>query len=229
MAIVSIRQPGYLPYMGFFKKIQTSDVFVYLDDTQYERSDWDNRNYIRTSQGSIVLTVPAFNKFGQKLNEVKIVNKENWSKKHVASIKLNYQKAPYFEKYWDNIEELLSKKWEKLIELNLALIKYFNSKLDLKSRTIKSSELDVKLTSSERLLEICKKLDAKTYLSGSMGKNYLDEKIFHDAGIDVVYENFVHPVYKQIHGDFIPNMAIIDLLFNEGENSKEIMSKSQNM
>ena len=228
MSLISIRQPGYLPYLGFFKKIQSSDIFVYLDDVQYERGDWDNRNKIRTYEGSIWLTVPVLNKFGQKLNEVNIANNQDWNKKHRLTIKTNYQKAPYFAKYWKKIDSILSKKWEKLIDLNLALIKYFNSELDLQTRTVKSSELQINSVGSQRLLDICKELGAKTYLSGEIGKNYLDEKIFRNEGIKVIYEKFKHPIYHQLHGEFIPNMSIVDLLFNEGENAREILLKSTN-
>jgi len=229
MTLISIRQPGYLPYLGFFKKIQVSDIFVEFDDVPYTRSDWDNRNQIRTFDGTVRLTIPVYNKLGQRLKDVMIVNTENWSKKHKIAIKNNYQKAPYFSKYWDLIESILEKNHEKLIDLNLSLIDYFCSELSINTKIIKSSELNIDLKGSERLLEICKKLNAKKYLSGIHGKNYLNEKIFSDANIEVIYENFAHPTYHQIHGNFIPNMSIIDLLFNEGDNSKRILNECKNI
>ncbi len=229
MTKVSIRQPGYLPYLGFFKKIQSSDIFVYLNDVQYERGDWDNRNKIKTSKGITMLTVPVYNKFGQKLNQVNITNIKNWNEKHMKTIQNNYNKAPFFENYWDKIESILSKKWEKLIELNISLLEYFYSELNLTTKTIFSSDLNIKSTKSQRLLDICKSLNATTYISGEIGKTYLDEEIFTNSGIQVIYEKFQHPTYNQIHGDFIPNLSIIDLLFNEGENSKKILSQSINL
>ena len=141
MKSITIRQPGYLPYIGFFKKIQSSDEFVYLDDVQYERGDWDNRNRIRTRTGITWLTVPVYNKFQQNLNQVIITNKENWSKKHIKTIEINYQNAPYFSTYWDSIKLILNKFWEKLIDLNLALIELFNDILEIKTKTIRSSEI----------------------------------------------------------------------------------------
>ncbi len=229
MTIISIRQPGYLPFVGFFKKIQSCDIFVELDDVAYTRSDFDNRNRIRTYDGSMFLTVPVLNKFNQKLNEVKIANNENWNKKHVNSIKNNYQKAPYFDKYFDSIEKIIMKKWEKLLDLNISLIEYFYNELQLKTKIIKSSKIKINSTGSEKLLEICKNLKCTTYLSGSLGKNYLDEKLFLDSGIKVVYENFDHPIYNQIQREFISNMSIIDLLFNEGDVSSQILSNSTNI
>ena len=228
MTVISIRQPGYLPYVGFFKKIQSVDIFVFLDDVQYERGDWDNRNKIKTFNDTQWLTVPIYNKFGSMLNEVRIDNTHDWSKKHKSTIKINYQKSQYFEKYWNEIEKILDKKWEKLIDLNFALIDYCISELDIKTKTIKSSELKVEKSGSEKLLEICKRLNASTYLSGELGVNYLNEEIFNDAGIKVVFEKFYHPTYNQIHSKFVPNMSIIDLLFNEGKNAEKILEKSQN-
>jgi len=226
---VSIRQPGYLPHMGFFKKMQSCDKFVFLDDVQYERSDWDNRNKIRTYEETIWLTVPVYNKLGQKLNEVRISYETNWSSKHRKAIELNYRKAPYFEKYWKEIDKILEKKWEKLIDLNFALINYFTSELDISTETFRSSQMKINSTSSQRLLDICKQLNAATYISGELGKDYLDERIFNDSKIKVVYEKFQTPAYNQVHGEFIPNVSIIDLLFNEGEKSKTILESATNI
>lgn len=228
MNIVSIRQPGYLPYVGFFKKIQSCNFFVYLDDVQYERSDWDNRNQIKTSDGSLFLTVPVYNKFGQKLNEVQIVSTQDWQKKHLEAIKNNYQKSPYFTTYWDDVSSIISKKWDKLIDLNLELIEYFKLKLNLRTKSIRSSELNISESGSEKLLKICQKLSATTYLSGELGKNYLNEKIFKENNINVIYEKFEHPIYRQRFNDFIPNMSILDLLFNEDEKSKNIIQNCRN-
>lgn len=228
MTLVCIRQPGYLPFIGFFKKIQSSDVFVYLDDAQYTVGGWENRNKIKTSTGPIWLTVPVLHPFQQKLRDVKI-KPDNWRKKHMLSIKNSYLKAPFFNEYWNDIEKILNIEWEKLIDLNFAFIEYFNSKLGLTTKTFRSSELDVDDKGSLRLLKICQKLNADVYMSGIRGKEYLDEKLFTDAGIKIIYENFQHPVYHQLHGEFIPNMAIVDLLFNEGDKSKEIIQNSINI
>lgn len=228
MTKVCVRQPGYLPYIGFFKKIESSDVFVFLDDVQYEKNGFDNRNKIRTSEGFMWLTVPVNYKFGQFLNEIKIANNEDWSRKHRKSIKINYQKATFFSEYWNDIGSILSQKWELLIDLNIKLIECFISGLNLTTKTIKSSELNIKKTGSEKLLEICRKLDATTYLSGELGKNYLNEQIFHDSKIQVIYEKFEHPTYRQLNKTFIPNMSILDLLFNEGPNAITILKNSKN-
>ena len=228
MTLICIRQPGYLPFSGFFKKIESSDIFVYLDDVQFEKNDWDNRNKIRTSDGSIWLTVPVLHKFGQKLNEIKIVNDEEWNKKHLKAIQINYQKAPFFETYWSEIKKILDTKWDKLIDLNYEFIEYFLSKLDFKNNIVKSSDLGIDGTGTEKLLKICKKLNADTYLSGELGRSYLDEGIFNDANIKIIYEKYEHPKYSQVYKPFLPYMSILDLLLNEGKKSSDIIKKAKN-
>ncbi len=229
MTTVSIRQPGYLPYIGFFKKIESCDVFVFLDDVQYVRGEWENRNKIRTSEETIWLTVPILNKFGEQLNEVKIDNSKNWSKKHITSIQINYNKSKYFLKYFKKIEFILEKKWTKLIDLNLCLIDFFLKELEINTKCILSSDLHIESKKSLRLLEICKKLNASTYVSGKLGADYLDENIFKNNGISIIFEDFKHPIYKQTYDNFIPNVSVIDLLFNEGENAKKIIHDSKNI
>lgn len=228
MKILTIRQPGYLPYIGFFKKIQASDIFVFLDDVQYTRSDFDNRNKIRTRENSMWLTIPIFNKTGQTLNEVKIDYSKKWVSKHKSSIKYNYEKAPYFEEYWKDIKSILEKSWDKLIDLNMELINYFIIKLEINTKTVFSSELNINKTGSEKLLEICKDLDVDTYLSGEFGRNYLDTNLFQHENIKVIFEKFEHPTYNQTFDGFMQNMSIIDLLFNEGENAKNILKNCKN-
>jgi len=228
MKILSIRQPGYLPFIGFFKKIQATNVFVFLDDVQYTRSDFDNRNKIRTQDDSMWLTIPIFNKTGQTLNEVKIDYSKKWVSKHKSSIEYNYEKAPYFEEYWKDIELIFDKSWEKLIELNMELINYFITKLEIKTKTVFSSELNINKTGSEKLLEICKDLQVDTYLSGEFGRNYLDTNLFEQENIKVIFEKFEHPTYDQTFDGFVKNMSIIDLLFNEGQNAKNILRNCKN-
>jgi len=226
--LISIRQPGYFPYLGFFKKIESADIFVFLDDVQYTRSDWDNRNKIKTLDGSMWLTIPILNKSQEFLNEVEIDNTQNWSYKHKSAIKFNYENAPFFDLYWKDIESILDKKHTKLFELNMELINYFKSILQINTETVFSSNLDINSTGSQKLYEICKDLKADTYLSGELGQNYLDLEIFENNNIKIIFEKFQHPKYSQINSKFLPNMSIIDLLFNEGNNAIDILKKCKN-
>ena len=226
---VIIRQPGYLPNLGFFKKIQSSDTFVFLDDVQFEKDSFDNRNRIRTKDGTTWLTVPIKRPvFKKKFNEILISNDIDWHLKHLSIIEEAYHTTPFFTTYWYSLQKILDKNWTKLIDLNIELIRYFMSALNLTTYTINSSTLKIPSNKSQKLLDICKHLDASCYISGKLGKDYLDEEIFHNSGIKIIYENFQHPAYKQIHGNFIENMSILDLLFNEGENSQKILGAAKN-
>ncbi len=227
MTTITIRQPGYLPNMGFFKKIQASDIFVYLDDAQYAIRSWDNRNKICNGDKASWLTVPVIHPYGKKLNEVEISYTKDWNTNHINLIEASYNQTPYFKNYWDEIKSIIEKKWKKIIDLNVALIEHCVSLLDITTERKFSSELKIDEISSKRLLKICKKLNATTYRSGIMGKEYLDEKIFKDESINIIYENFQHPTYNQSGKEFLYNMSIIDLLFNEGDNSKKILLESK--
>ena len=130
MKIISIHQPTYLPWLGFFKKISSSDVFVFLDDVQYEKNGFQNRNKIRTDEGENWLTVPITGKFGTLLKDIQIDNSSNWSKKHSKSIVQNYTKAKYFHEYWNEFESIYERKFEFLIDLNVEIIKLIMKKLN---------------------------------------------------------------------------------------------------
>lgn len=228
MTIISIHQPGYLPWLGFFKKIQYSDIFVFLDDAKYVKRQWHNKNQIRTSNGSTYLTVPIISNSGEKINDVKISYDEKWNLNHKKTIYYNYHKTCFFEEYWNFFEELFEKKFQKLIELNFEIINFFLKELQIKTKIIFSSELGITEEKSDLNLEICKRLNADIYLSGIQGKNYLIEEDFKKNEIEVQFQNFQHPVYNQYYKPFMPNMAFIDLLFNEGKKSLKILHDSNN-
>ena len=228
MTNVMIRQPGYMPNVGFFKKIQSSDIFVFLDDVQFSKGSFDNRNRIKTSIGEVWITVPLTRPvFGKNLNELLISYETDWQQDHCNKIHENYRSAPYFSSYWSDIEKILTHKYEKLIDLNLTLINYFNKVLDITTKNIKSSELSVIQTKTERLIEICSKLNATCYVAGLGAKNYLDEKLFLNSGIKLLYENFSYQTYNQLYGNFIDNLSVVDLLMNEGPRSQQIIRESE--
>ena len=226
MKTVMIRQPGYMPNLNFFKKIQSCDVFVYLDNVQFSKDSFDNRNRIKTQNGVEWITVPLQRPvFGKKLNQVSITYDSDWIKAHSNLIFENYESAPYFPSYWYEIEKIINKKFTLLIDLNYHLINYFLKILKISTQTVKSSDFLISKTKTERLVEICSQLNATCYISGVGGKNYIDESLFKKSNIKLMYENFSHPKYNQLYGDFIKNMSIIDLLLNEGPNSSKILSE----
>lgn len=226
---VTIHQPYYLPYLGFFHKIIKSDAFVLLDNAQFEKGNFYNRNKINSNSGEVLLTVPVtLESFQTTINDVKITSFK-WQKKHYKTILQSYQKAPFFSDHRVFLEEcFLENKWEKLADLNIFMIKYFLSYLDISIPVYKVSEMDIVSEKTERLNDICKSLNATSYLSGPSGKKYLVESIFQKSNIEIEYQSFNHPIYKSIHKEFLPNMSILDLLMNEGKDSKTIIMNTDN-
>lgn len=223
--VVSIHQPNYLPWLGFFHKMSQCDVFVLLDNVQFAKHMFQNRTRIKTAQGESWLTVPVLTKghFGELISEVRIDSKVNWRKKHFGTLQTNYDSAPYFKNYSDWFRNLYAQDWDKLSDLNITIIKYLASKIGIKTKIVIASSLGVLGARTELLLNICKFLNADVYLAGPSGKKYLDAKLFKDGGIDVLYHKFNHPLYEQQFGEFISRLSAIDLLFNCGEDSHSIL------
>ena len=153
MAIVAIHQPEYLPWLGFFKKMMNSELFVFLDDAQFTKKGWQNRNRIRTKNGTALLSIPVHAHSYPNINEITIDNNKNWAKRHKKSILYNYARAPYFEEFKDFIESVFEKKFEYLIDLNTEIIKFAMNELEIKSKIVFSSELKISKKGSDRVLE----------------------------------------------------------------------------
>jgi hypothetical protein len=217
--ICAIHQPQYLPYLGFFEKIRQADIFVFLDDCQFKKNEWQNRNRIKTKDGWQWITVPVIQRFGQNINEVKINNNIEWKHKHLQALITNYIKAHHFNGPIELFfKESYAKEWEFLADINMHFITYLKKTFKLNNKTLKSSELNIKSRSTQRLIDICKEVGADTYLSGPGGKDYLDIQNFEKSGINLIFQNFVHPEYKQQFNEFIPFLSSIDFLFNCGGN-----------
>jgi len=227
--IIGILQPGYLPWLGFFEQMYKTDVFVIYDDVQYDKEGWRNRNRIKTANGVQWLTIPVNVKFEQHplVCEVKIDNTANWRKKHLYSISQNYSKARFFKKYISIFEEAYSKEWEFLIDINMILTLKLAECLGLGSKKmVRSSSLGIEGDRIGRLVKICKYFDGNVFYEGISGKNYLDEEYFGQQGIQIEYQDYKHPVYQQLYGDFIPYLSVVDLLFNCGDKSLSILANS---
>ena len=223
--IVAVHQPQYLPWLGYFDKICRANVFCYLDCVQYKKNDWQNRNRIKTAQGWQWLTVPVRFQFPEKINEVKINQSVNWRKKHLQAIMTNYRRSTYFDQYIELFESIYATDWESIAELNIYAIESLKSALGLgRKSAIRSSQLQLREDPTDRLIDICKALKADTYLSGQDGIKYMDLERFQENGIEVIIQDFKHPVYPQIFGGFESNMSIVDILFNCGPESLDIIS-----
>lgn len=229
--IVGIHQPEHLPWLGFFHKMYLSDIFVMLDNVQFEKNNFQNRNRIRTSNGFCWITVPVLTKgrSSQLINEVSINPLEkDWSQKVGLTLEQNYRKAPFFVDYAPFLREIfLEQKWHKLVDLNITIINQLAEWLGIKTSLFLASDMGVAGKSTDLLLTICRELKASAYLSGKVGRNYLDESKFTEKNIQVFYQNFVHPVYKQQYRPFEPQMSVIDLLMNHGNESLRIIIEGQ--
>jgi hypothetical protein len=227
--IISVHQPQYLPWLGYFDKIDKSDCFVFLDTVQYKKREFQNRNRIRTQKGCIWLTVPVKTKGldRQNISDVYVDNEIDWADSHSKSLQMWYGTAPYFSRYYPFFKDVYSKKWKRLIDLNICIIEYILKQLDIKTKIYLESDIGTTEKSTQRIIEICKKLKADVYLSGTGGKAYLAEDEFSQNSIGLRYQKFNHPEYAQRFIDdnnpFTPYMSVIDLLFNEGPNSIAII------
>ena len=223
--ILTAHQPVYLPWLGLFHKIALAETFVYFDQVQYLPKDWMNRNKIRTKSGSIWLTVPVLRKGYRdlKTSEIEINNSIDWQKKHLRSISLNYKKSPYFENYIPFFEDVYSRKWKFLGELNEYMLKWFLDELGIKVNFLNANDFKFQGEKSSLILNMCKELNASTYIFGMLGKDYADVQEFEKNDIELIFQNYNHPKYSQLYREFISHMSIIDLLFNHGPKSLEII------
>lgn len=226
--IVAIHQPQYLPWMGYFHKMVTADAFCLLDNVQYKKNEWQNRNRIKTTDGWQWLTVPVSFQFPEKICDVKINSNAHWKKKHIQAINTNYRKTPYFEEIMGMLKSVFDHEWVLLSDLNRTLIQLLREYLGIGERPLLVAS-DLESLSDEptlRLIDICKYFGADTYLSGPDGPKYMDMDAFNRNGIKVVVQEFQHPQYPQCFGAFQSHMSIIDLLFNCGPKSYDVLANS---
>lgn len=225
--MASIHQPQYLPWLGYIDKIDRADIFIILDNVQYKKNEWQNRNRIKTASGWQWLTVPVLYRFPEKIHEVRINNKVDWRRKHRVAIEMNYIRAPFFREYFPYLEEIYRKEWERLTDINIALIKTIINLFGIKKELLIASEIEAREDPTGRLIDLCKAVRADTYLAGRDGPKYMDINAFEKAGIKVVIQDFHHPVYPQLYGGFEPNLTSIDILFNCGKKSLDILRKGR--
>ncbi len=225
--VIGILQPGYLPWLGFFEQMHHSDVFVLYDDVQYDKNGWRNRNRIKTADGIRWLTVPVQASLsGQALiHQVKIEHNSNWARKHLLSISQSYSKAPFYRDYLPLFEEAYSRQWDHLIDLDLHFIFKLAQALGLDTRKIvRSSTIAIEGDTIGRLIKICRKFGADIFYEGAAGRDYIDTEAFSTAGVTVRFQDYHHPTYRQLHGEFTPYLSVIDLLFNHGPESLSILT-----
>ncbi|MBC7949310.1 MAG: WbqC family protein [Chitinophagaceae bacterium] len=217
--ILSAHQPAYLPWLGYFDKIINSNIFVYLDSVQFEKNSFTNRNRIKTPQGATWLTVPVKIKghIGKTLMEIEIDNSQDWRKKHLNTIFMNYKKVPRFEACYEKLEKLYQNRNPLLTELCWDQLLFWMNELGISTQIVRSSCLPIDAKKSDLVLELCRYHKADHYISGILGRNYLQVEDFARDNIAVTFQEYKHPVYPQVWGDFLPYMSILDFWMNTCE------------
>ena len=218
--LVAIHQPQYLPWLGYFDKIRRADVFCFLDNVQYKKNEWQNRNKIKNVQGWQWLTVPVNYRFPQKIKEVTAGDPLKWGKKHLQALITNYSKAPFFKEYIGYFERFYSRERKLLSEINIDAVKIICELLQIKNTSfVIASDVSNSEDPTGRLVGICKAVGGDTYLSGKDGAGYMDLAKFRENNVSVIFQDFKHPSYPQQFGAFEPNLSVVDLLFNCGPES----------
>ena len=222
--ILTAHQPVYLPWLGLFHKIALAETYCVFDVAQYQTKDYNNRNKIKTNAGPIWLTVPVESKdhFEKRIADVRIIN-NGWNRKHIKSIELAYKKAPHFEQYFPPMRDLLSREFETLTELNTQMLELLLRQLGIAIPIVRATDYALEGKKSGLVLDMCLKLGADVYIFGAQGRNYADVDAFLQAGVKPYFQDYVHPQYRQLHGAFEPYMSVIDLLYNEGPASLQIL------
>jgi len=216
-----ILQPSYIPWRGYFHQIQKADLFIFYDDVQYDSRGWRNRNRIRTPNGSSWITIPIdhsrFKSHKSLISEVYISWEKRWNEAHQRQIENSYRKAPFYNHYRDLLEEIYSKRPEKLADFTIETTILLARELGIgDTRFMRSSECDLDGSKTDRLLMLLKHVGATHYISGPSAKDYMDEEKFGEAGITFEYVNYDYPEYPQLYLPFDPQVTILDLLLMVG-------------
>lgn len=224
---VVIHQPDFLSYLGFFHRLLHADLYIVLDNVQFVKSNnsWTHRDKIKTQHGDKWLTISVKKASrNTQINEIELGEASIWKQQNLDLLKQNYKKAVYYDEIYPYVEELYNSNHVKLSDFNMDSIHMLNKLFDINIDIVYSSNLITTKTKSERLVELLTQVDATHYLSGVGARDYHEDKPFDDANIKVIWQEFKHPTYTQLYGDFIPYLSSIDMLFNCGiKKSREIL------
>lgn len=216
--LVTIHQPHYLPWLPYLGKIASSDAFILLDDVDFTRNGWQNRNKIKTAQGPLVLTVPVEQKLGQTIQHTR-VSPGNWQRKHWSSLRQAYAQAPHFAHYAQQLEAFYTSPWQELCGPVCDMITWLMGQLGMSQKVVRSSELQISTSSTQRLIDLVKAVGGTGYLSGSFALSaYLEPDLFAAQGLELQLYDWKCPEYSQLHPQpgFVTNLATLDALFNVG-------------
>ncbi|MBW1740224.1 MAG: WbqC family protein [Deltaproteobacteria bacterium] len=223
---VTIHQPEFVPWLGFFHKVSLADTLILLDDVQFRKNYFQNRNRVRTAEGWTWITVPVEREgLSTRIDEVKIARATNprWSQRIERTVAQLYRRAPYFESIFGKFTTLLREAGDLLVSLNIPVLRWMLQEFGLEGDVLLSSVLGVDSSGSQRIMDLCLAVGADTYVSGVSGRDYLDLEAFERAGIAVEFQKFWHPVYKQLYSDFIPQISALEALYLFGPSSSQLL------
>jgi hypothetical protein len=221
--IVSIHQPNYIPWLGYFYKIAQSDIFVFLDDVQFSNQGMQNYHYIKTPQGPFRLKIPVQKTFGENINQVLPNNDLDWKKKHLKTIEGNYKRSKYFEEVFSDLKLLFDSEYDSIAGFDRLIIEFICNKFGISTNFINSSELNIQSSREEKILDICDTLNCKVYYSGTGARAYQNEDSFVHRGIELKYSQFQPFEYPQLWGPFQANVTVVDYLMNCGYDWANVM------
>ena len=231
MTVVAIMQPTFLPWIGYFGMMDIADIFVFLDSVQFSRRSWQQRNRIKTAHGTRLLTVPVISRgrAAQLILDARIDTSRQFAVKQLRTIKQAYGRTPFFRRYFENLADQMTNGSEFLGDYNIGLIEWIMDVLGIECQLRRSSGLNAGGHRTTLLCGICREVGANHYLAASGSRDYMRESTdFEKEGIDVSYFRFDHPTYPQLHGEFVPFLSMIDLLFNVGDESLGIVRQGYN-
>lgn len=216
--IVSIHQPDYISYLGYFYKISKSDIFVFLDDAQFSNDNMHHWNRIKTPQGECRLKIPVEQHLGDAINAVRTKDELKWKQKHLKTIEMNYAKSRFFHEIYPEFQELLLKDYKSLADMNIKINTWIARKFGFKTKFLKSSDMPIESVREERVIDIVKALDGDVYISGHGAKAYQVEEHFTERGVELVYTDYTPIEYEQLWPKvgFLPYMSVLDYIFNHG-------------
>jgi len=226
---IAIHQPQYLPWLGYFDKLDSADVFIFLDTVQFKKHEWQNRNRIRTKDGWQWLTVPIIDRFPERIDRVEINAKTDWQRKHCQALRLHYGGAPHWEPLGPKLLALLEHPWTRLVDLNVAVLDLLCEHLNITTRRCLASTLVAPEEPTDRLIGLCRAVGGTVYLAGQGAvplpgvPSYMDVGRFPRAGIQVQFQEYQHPTYSQRYNPFVSHLAVVDLLFNCGPESLNVL------
>ena len=224
--ILTAHQSKYLPWLGLCHKVGLATHYVHFDEVQYQKKNFLNKNFIKGSDGKpLRLTVPVqtSGRFDQRIAETRIDNRAPWARKHWKSLQSVYAKAPYFKHYADFFEHVYAREWNFLVDLNRCLMDFIFDALNIDVVQLHMGEGQFVGKSNDLVLDMCRKLGADLYIFGSGGLDYACAEDFAVSGIELCFQEYDHPTYPQLHGDFVSGLSVVDLLFNCGDDSGEIL------